>query len=56
MIVSDASAGNGINFNVQTNVTTTIGDGKVETIGFRVTYSEGAAIVAQVGGTWAVTG
>jgi hypothetical protein len=56
LIVTDPVTDNGINFNVETGVTTGFGDSKVGTVGFKVVYADGTAASAQASGTWAVTG
>jgi hypothetical protein len=55
VFAEDPVTTNGANFNAETGVTTAIGDGKVGTVGFRVTYFDSAGASVAVKGTWAVT-
>jgi hypothetical protein len=58
MLVIDpiSSTTNGIDFNLATNTSITVGDGKVSTLGYKVTYVDGYSNISQGSGAWAVTG
>jgi hypothetical protein len=59
LVVTDPVPGaplNGINYAISTGVRATIGDGRVDRRGFKLTHVEGEGNISQARGTWAVTG
>jgi hypothetical protein len=57
VVASLANPGNGLNYNTFTSaVNATIGDGRADKFGFKVSYNDTDSNISQATGTWAVTG